>query len=451
MPRKIYRPTRVRGNTGRDGFTIAFWTGMAVTFLAQTSSQAQSEPESSYDLRGQASARFTSSQVGRSTLYSSKDGSTDWFTDSSNDFRFLLEAETGKRTSLEIHYEIVLASGDLREAQNDLADQFSGEQSRILFNRAGSSDESRLFDLTKNIHQGQRSLVQHRVDRFNWTWTPDWGSLIVGREAVTWGNGMVFNPMDLFNPFSPSDIEREYKMGDDLLLLQVNGLNADTQIILVPRRDAASGKLGAEASSLGLKHHLTGSKNEFDFLVARHYEEIVGGMGVNGYLGQAVWRADVVALLPDEGESSLSAVVNLDYSWVWSGKNNYGLIELYYNSDGFSGNYENALKNERLMSLMERGEVFTLGRRYLSGSWQVELHPLLKVFSTAIVNLDDLSSQFIPRLVWEPLQNLQIHVGGNIFLGSGNTEFGGVEIPVDERRIRTKLPRSAFLWAKWYF
>ena len=40
---------------------------------------------------------------------------------------------------------------------------------------------------------------------------PRWGVVCVGRQAVTWGNGLIFNPMDLFNPFSPVDIERDYK------------------------------------------------------------------------------------------------------------------------------------------------------------------------------------------------------------------------------------------------
>jgi hypothetical protein len=42
---------------------------------------------------------------------------------------------------------------------------------------------------------------------------PNWGLIRIGHQAVTWGNGLLFNPMDLFNPFSPSDIERDYKIG----------------------------------------------------------------------------------------------------------------------------------------------------------------------------------------------------------------------------------------------
>jgi hypothetical protein len=36
------------------------------------------------------------------------------------------------------------------------------------------------------------------------------------REAG-WGNGLVFQVLDLFNPFPPNAVDREYKPGSDML------------------------------------------------------------------------------------------------------------------------------------------------------------------------------------------------------------------------------------------
>ena len=38
---------------------------------------------------------------------------------------------------------------------------------------------------------------------------------------MSWGNGLVFQPMDLFNPFTPTAVDRDYKPGNDLLLVEM--------------------------------------------------------------------------------------------------------------------------------------------------------------------------------------------------------------------------------------
>jgi hypothetical protein len=58
----------------------------------------------------------------------------------------------------------------------------------------------------------------------------------VGRQALTWGSGLVFRPMDLFNPFSPTATDTEYKPGADMVYVQqVFADGSDLQLIVVPR------------------------------------------------------------------------------------------------------------------------------------------------------------------------------------------------------------------------
>jgi len=51
--------------------------------------------------------------------------------------------------------------------------------------------------------------------------------------------------MDLFNPFAPTDVERDYKVGDDMVTTQfgINGMG-DFQFLYVPRRDPMNEDLG---------------------------------------------------------------------------------------------------------------------------------------------------------------------------------------------------------------
>ena len=69
--------------------------------------------------------------------------------------------------------------------------------------------------------------------------------MIVGRQAVTWGNGLMFNPMDLFNPFAPSNTVRDYKMGDDLVSVRFNGEGGkELNLLYIPRRNITTGPCG---------------------------------------------------------------------------------------------------------------------------------------------------------------------------------------------------------------
>ena len=74
------------------------------------------------------------------------------------------------------------------------------------------------------------------IDRASVTFTTDNLVLRAGRQAITWGSGMVFHPSDIVAPFAPDAIDTTYKPGVDMLYGQYlfdNG--ADIQAIVVPR------------------------------------------------------------------------------------------------------------------------------------------------------------------------------------------------------------------------
>ena len=80
--------------------------------------------------------------------------------------------------------------------------------------------------------------------------TPDW-VVRVGRQALTWGSGLVFRPMDLFDPFSPSATDTEYKPGTDMLYVQhLFSDGSDLQFIVVPRPARPGGPLTSDTSSI---------------------------------------------------------------------------------------------------------------------------------------------------------------------------------------------------------
>jgi hypothetical protein len=98
---------------------------------------------------------------------------------------------------------------------------------------------------------------------------------------------------------------------------------------------------------------------------------------------------------------------------------------------------------------LARGELFVLGRNYLSGQIQIELHPLFQFFFTTINNVEDPSGIIQPYATWDIAQNIQLTGGLSVSYGAKGTEFGGFALPGTD--IRTKSPDNAYLWLIYYF
>ncbi len=369
--------------------------------------------------------------------------------DGSGEFRLKNKVFFGDWGYFETHYEAILSGGDTRRTAKSLAQLYPGQ----FTSPAGPpNDDLRVMGLTDVLDEDDDYILYHRLDRFSLTVQPEWGTIRIGRQVLTWGNGLLFNPMDLFNPFAPTDVERDYKVGDDMVTTQFRvDRIGDFQLLYVPRRDPASHDVAWDESSLAGKWHFAAGTTEFDLMGARHYQDYVVGLGSTGFLGDAAWRMDATwTFLNEESNEDgfLSLVANMDYSWGWLGKNMYGLIEFYFNGLG-NDDYSEALADPDIIERLERGEIYTIGRAYLAGQVQMELHPLFNAYLGVISNLADPSGIFQPRAIWDIDQDVQMTFGGNIYYGGTGTEYGGFEIP--GTNFLNKPSNNAFLWLTYFF
>jgi len=372
--------------------------------------------------------------------------------DGSLDFRLKNKLYMSDWGNFETHYEAVALGGDTWRKLNDLQRIYPSLLQSGLISSGSLNDDRRLMDLTKTISEDDNYIFYHRLDRLVLTIQPEWGTVTVGRQALTWGNGLIFNPMDLFNPFAPTDIERDYKVGDDMATTQftVNDIG-DFHFLFVPRRNPTNSNIELDQSSLAGKLHLAVGTTEFDFMAARHYQDTVVGVGSTGYLKEAAWRLDTTyTYLEDDSrrDGFFSLVANMDYSWTWSGKNHYGLVEFYYNGLG-SDQYSKAISDPDISHRLLRGEMFTLGRTYLSGEIQVELHPLFNFHLSVINNLEDPSGIVQPRIIWDIVENVQLTCGAGIYYGALGTEYGGFPIPSSNSLY--KPSNNVFCWMTYFF
>ncbi|MEL7187899.1 MAG: hypothetical protein AAFN50_15965, partial [Pseudomonadota bacterium] len=185
-----------------------------------------------------------------------------------------------------------------------------------------------------------------------------------GRQALSWGNGLFYAPMDLVNPFNPATVDTEYKAGDDMFYLQyLTDTGADFQGAHVFRRDPLDGDVHGDVATTALKYHGFAGAGEFDLLVAEHYGDSVIGIGASHPVGGAHWSADLVFTDTDL-DNFLQLSTNLSYSWSGFGRNMSGVLEYHYNGFGVSGGDYGPLElatEPDLVRKLIRGETFTLG------------------------------------------------------------------------------------------
>jgi len=398
---------------------------------------------------GHLKARQSLTRPGDATVY--RLVGTGTAVDGDANLRLKNTTRFGYALELEAHYEAWLSGGDTRRRQQRLLRLNPVATARLPATGA-DLDARRLFDLTAVVSDRSDHILYHRLDRLSVAFRSSRGSLRLGRQDLTWGNGMIFNPLDLFNPFAPTDVVRDYKTGDDMAVVQAYLPDGgDLQVLYVPRRPTPGADPDWDASSVAAKLHRFAGDLEFDLMAARHYRDTVLGGGLLGEIGDAAWRLDAVWTVPGgdlDARSFLSFVVNLDYSWTWRGRNWYGLVEYHHNDLGTT-DYGRALYEPRIRDRLRRGELFGLGRDYLALQLRWEVHPLVNLYLAPITNLDGPSGLVQPYLMWDVTGSLRATAGAVAHWGAAGTEYGGYRVAGTP--FEAVPGDSAYLMLTWYF
>ncbi len=339
----------------------------------------------------------------------------------------LLFADRRQRFDWQADYQLIGRAGDSLELSRLLPGTY-------LVPGAALEDDRRLLDLTHVFTEDDDRVLLHRLDRLHAGYSGDRAVLRVGRQAISWGNGLVYNPVDVFNPFDPAAVDKEYKSGDDMLYgqyLQDNG--NDWQFVSVWRRDEDR-EITNGVNSHALKYHAFIGGRELDLVAAQHYGDGLFSAGGLGDIGGAILRGDLM-ITDTDSDTYASLVANLSYSWVALDRNWTGLVAYFFNDMGRRERDSRQLPDHPdLLARLGRGELFTLGRHYLALAASVELDPLLTLSPNLFHNLGDGSGllQLVGR--YDLAQDWQLLLAANIPYGGSGTEFGGLAVPDSDRR-----------------
>lgn len=334
------------------------------------------------------------------------------------DARTLFSAGTG-RARWQLDHTVLLEQGD-----------------SVSFGRGGTldtaprDDDARRFDLTWTLDSDDDRRVLHRLDRLVLDYRgDDWG-IALGRQAVSWGNGIVFQPLDLFTPFAPTTVDRDYKPGEDVVMIdRLFADGSDLQVLSVFRRDE-QGRADADAGSLGARWHRPVGAGEIEWFGGRHIGDTVAGVSVRYPVGSAMLRAETLATEAGSGDRYVSLLLNMDYSLMLRGRNLYVFGELFRNGFGIADDrVDLARLPQRLRVRLLRGEVFNLQRHYAALGGTVEWHPLVTQSLTLIGSLDDGSVLAQGELRWSASDALRVDAGALVSLGSRGEEYGALPVP----------------------
>ena len=302
-----------------------------------------------------------------------------------------------------------------------VGDSIEAAESGPTFDQTPTGDGRRLLDLTWEVDRGDRHRLLHRFDRLALKYrSPRW-AVTLGRDAVSWGSGLVFHPMDLFNPFAPTTVDQDYKAGDDLIRIErLFDDGSDLEMLAVARH----GEIEDGTASVALKYRALVGGSELDFLAARHYGGEVVGLGLRAPVGGALFRSDLVAV-DDAAGWTLSGVVNVDYGFPVAQSPVHVFAEYFRNGFGVARLPDDLdLLPDALAARLGRGETFTLMRNYAALGAQVGWHALVNQSISVIANLHDSSKVLQTTVGYDASDAVRLDVGVIKPMGDLGDEFG---------------------------
>ena len=310
-----------------------------------------------------------------------------------------------------------------------------------------SGTTRRYFGLQRSEGSGDDLLATMEMDRLNLTWERPQFRFTVGRQAITWGVSYFWPVLDLFAPFAPQRIDREYKPGIDALRLTIPVADF-SQLELVAAGQGTSLQRDGSVGAL-LRVHL-GAADVGLMLGRFHHDTVAGGFVTADVMGSGV-RAEVAHT--DAGDS-YDESLGRDRFWRLSAGFDRQLTptlnlttEVTWNEFG-TGHVHDYLFIA-LADRVSRGEVTSLAQHYAGASLAWQAHPLLTVTASGLWNIDDGSVLAQPYAEWSLADSVAITFGGAFGIGPGPRPGPfGLALPRSEYG---SIPQLLYAALRFYF
>ena len=232
-------------------------------------------------------------------------------------------------------------------------------------------------------------FLQGRTDRLYIKGSVGPIDLQIGRQPISFGNGFVFSPLDLVQPFSFATIDNEYKHGIDAVRLD-GYIGMSTHITAVA---AYAGDWDMDGMTYVLNGSTTIGWTDLSIFLGKVRSDNVVGIGVVSSIGPVGIHSDISYTIPDSDEDPFVRTV--------VGAMHKLLLKSTINAECIIKVWEKAPQRITLdfpkVSGFGRGEIWLMGQSYASGLVS-RLTPLVQGNLSVIGNLNDQSTMLSPSI-----------------------------------------------------
>lgn len=224
---------------------------------------------------------------------------------------------------------------------------------------------------------------RHEIDRLSAEYKASSVNVTVGRQAIGWGRGVMFSAVDLFAPFSPLELDREWRRGIDAARAEVTfgpKLSADAV--------AAVGDSVDTSAFVGRVRGYYGPA-DFELVGGRRARDVMAGVTSSAAVGDAELHGELAVFrapepLPAGGQFdprvAIKALLGGSYQ-VDVGNGLLVVVEYHYSGFGAARASEMIalLANPAFATRFARGDTQILGRHAIALVATYDVSPELQL------------------------------------------------------------------------
>jgi hypothetical protein len=300
----------------------------------------------------------------------------------------------------------------------------------------------RIEPLVWRVKESASGGWRHEIDRANAQVHLRRADLTIGRQAIGWGRGVMFTSVDLFAPFSPLEVDREWRAGVDAVRADIKLTDRSSLDLL-----GAFGN-SLDRSAFAARARGYAGRMDVEVVGGRRGEDLFGGVTTSAAIGDAEVHGEAAAF-------RLPSAVDHDVAWkvVLGGSYRFPigagiLVYAEYHYSGFGAARPEAIRalltTPSFVERFVRGDMQILSRHVVGASGSYDVSPEITYSAQWLHNPGDRSGIVAPAVTYT--FNDAVSLLGSAYVPYGRPPEGGVL-----RSEYGAAPLSGLLQVRMYF
>jgi hypothetical protein len=280
----------------------------------------------------------------------------------------------------------------------------------------------RIEPLVWRVNESAKGTWRHEIDRANAQVRLRRADLTIGRQAIGWGRGVMFTSVDLFAPFSPLEVDREWRSGVDAVRADIK-LTDRSSVDLVSAFGDTLDRSAFAARARGYAGAI-----DVEVVGGRRGQDLFGGVTSSAAVGDAEVHGEAAAF-------RVPAAMDHDVVWkvVVGGSYRFPIgagILAYaeYHYSGFGAEHPEEipalLTTPEFVGRFVRGDMQILSRHAVGVTGSYEASPEMTYSGQWLHNPGDQSGVVAPAMTYT--FNDAVSMLGSVYVPYGRPPQGRV-------------------------